>query len=568
MTGKIPPAAIQHLIDQTNIVDLIDSYVPLKKFGANYKACCPFHEEKTPSFVVSPQKQIYHCFGCSAGGNAISFVMNYEHVNFVEALHALAKRLGIPLPESEVITKKPKPDDDLYQAMNAASSFYQQQLRIHTIAKNYLNNRQLNNQTIERFQLGYAPNQWDSLALALKKQFSIKTLVDVGLITEKNTGQQFDRFRHRVIFPIRNRQGRCIAFGGRILDTGEPKYLNSPETPLFHKSNELYGLYELLQVNKQPDYIIIVEGYMDVIALYQHGITSVVGTLGTATTAQHLHILTRYTSKLIFCFDGDSAGQKAAVKALDVSLPLMNSQLSLRFAFLPEDQDPDSFVHAHGAAAFLDTLQTALSFSEFLIKNLTQSIDISLSDDRARLVSQALTKIKQITDKQVQQLLCQELASKARVPYQSLQKGLHLSHIATAPIFQQTPSPLRKAIAILIQHPNLAIFPEQSIPKHTQGHQLLSDILTFIEHHPSISTAALLEHWRENPDFAHLERLAHLPLLMEGESLQSELLSLLSKISAENTEQRIDILMDKAQKKQLSPEERKELNNLLKERAV
>lgn len=568
MAGKIPPAAIQHLLDQTNIIDLIDGYVPLKKFGANYKACCPFHEEKSPSFVVSPQKQIYHCFGCSAGGNAISFLMNYEHLTFIEALNILAKRLGILLPESDAVITKPKPDDHLYQAMNAANTYYQQQLNSSVIAKNYLTKRGLTAQIIERFQLGYAPNQWDALSLQLKKQCSTKSLVEAGLVTEKNTSQVFDRFRHRIMFPIRNRQGKCIAFGGRILESGEPKYLNSPETPLFHKSNELYGLYELLQLDKHPEYIIIVEGYMDVIALHQHGITQAVGTLGTATTVQHIQILTRYTNKLIFCFDGDRAGQKAAAKAMNISLPLINSQLSLRFAFLSQDQDPDSFINTHGATAFLDTLKTSLSFSEFFIKHVTQSIDISLSDDRAHLVSNALSQIKQITDKHVQQLLCQELANKARVPFNSLEKELRLTHKPIAPIVQHGLSPLRKAIAILIQHPQLAVLPEQPIPQHTQGHQLLYDLLKHIEQYPGISTPALLEHWRDKPDFAHLERLAHLPLLIEGNSLKSELSSLLTKIGSEKIEQRIDVLMNKAQKKQLTAEERIELNSLLKERAV
>ena len=605
MAERIPQAVIDQLLGSTDIVDLIDGYVPLKKMGANYKACCPFHEENSPSFVVSPQKQIFHCFGCGVGGNVLSFLMSYDNLSFFEALELLAKRVGLTLPKQNFnksqSAQKLKTSEDLHQTTLLASQFYQSQLREHPLAKKakeYLIQRGLSGEIAQKFQIGFAPAGWDNLIKHLATKCSLNSLKEAGLITQKNPQSNYDRFRDRIMFPIRNRQGKTIAFGGRVIDEGEPKYLNSPETPIFHKSNELYGLYELLQSVRQPDYIIIVEGYMDVVALAQHGINQVVGTLGTATTAQHMQLLLRYTNKIIFCFDGDNAGKKAAERALETALPLISPEKTLRFMFLASGEDPDSFVREQGKQVFIKQLDSAQSLSEFFVQHITSSIDISLADDKAKLISLSINYLKQVSNSQLQQVLAQEMANKARLPYQQFQQMLdsattnhsddyrdsrdsrdsrgsreiknnrnnNYSQPQTA-LNQNTVSALQKTIAIALQYPEHASQLDLSnftLPTHTTGHKLLTQLLEMIQHNPKITTAMLLENWRDQPEFKHLMKLSGLPLLIDGDGLQKELADSLTKISQENTEQRIEELMTKAKKKQMSQDERQELSDLLK----
>lgn len=598
MSGRVPQAVIDQLLSRTDIVDLIDSYVPLKKMGANYKACCPFHEENSPSFVVSPQKQIFHCFGCGVGGNVLSFLMSYDNLSFIEALEILAKKNGLTLPKqnfnkSHASPQKQKASDDLHHVMALAKQFYQTQLREHPLAekaKKYLIQRGLTGEIAQKFQLGYAPEGWDNLIKFLATKCSLNSLKEAGLITQKNPKSNYDRFRDRIMFPIRNKQGKTIAFGGRIIDDGEPKYLNSPETPIFHKSNELYGLYELLQSVRQPDYIMIVEGYMDVVALAQHGIYQAVGTLGTATTSQHLQVLTRYTDKIIFCFDGDTAGKKAAERALETALPLMRPEKTLSFMFLPAGEDPDSFVRTQGKDAFITELHQAISLGEFFIQHLSRGINISIADDKATLVSRAVNYLKQINHAQLQQILTQEVANKARLSYQHLQQMLEQTHNSrnhTGQFDQQrdahygrsnqsVPTPnklstLQKTIAMMLQHPEQVSTLNLSgitLPTHTVGHKLLAQLLEMIQHNPKLTTAVLLENWREREEFKHLTKLANLSLLITtDEGVQKELVDCLTKISQENTQQRINELMQKAKNKQMTQEERIELSNLLRQSA-
>lgn len=581
MAERIPQAVIDQLLSSTDIIDLIDSYVPLKKLGANYKACCPFHEENSPSFVVSPQKQIFHCFGCGVGGNALSFLMSYDNLSFFEALELLAKRVGLTLPKQSFnktkSAQKQKVSEDLYQVMLRASQFYQSQLREHPLAKKakeYLIQRGLSGEVAQKFKIGFAPEGWDNLAKHLATKCALSDLKEAGLVTQKDARSSYDRFRDRIMFPIRNRQGKTIAFGGRVIDEGEPKYLNSPETPIFHKSNELYGLYELLQSVRQPDYIIIVEGYMDVVALVQHGVNQVVGTLGTATTSQHLQLLLRYTDKIIFCFDGDKAGRKAAERALETALPLVNPEKSLRFMFLASGEDPDSLIREQGRKEFIKQLDGAQSLSEFFVQHLISNIDISLADDRAKLISLSLYYLKQVSSQQLQHVLAQEIANKARLSFAQLQEMLQSSssgdsknsknnQLQPMPV-QNTASTLQKAIAITLQHPEYAAQLEFTLPTHTVGHKLLAQLLEMTRDNPKITTAMLLESWRDQPEFKHLMKLSGLALLIDGESLQKELSDALMKISQENTEQRIEELMIKARKKQISLGERQELSGLLK----
>lgn len=598
MSGRVPQAVIDQLLSRTDIVDLIDSYVPLKKMGANYKACCPFHEENSPSFVVSPQKQIYHCFGCGVGGNVLSFLMSYDNLSFIEALEILAKKNGLTLPKQNFNKSQPSPQkqkasDDLHHVMALAKQYYQTQLREHPLAekaKKYLIQRGLTGEIAQKFQLGYAPEGWDNLIKFLATKCSLNSLKEAGLITQKNPQSNYDRFRDRIMFPIRNKQGKTIAFGGRIIDDGDPKYLNSPETPIFHKSNELYGLYELLQSVRQPDYIMIVEGYMDVVALAQHGIYQAVGTLGTATTSQHLQILMRYTDKIIFCFDGDNAGKKAAERALETALPLMRPEKTLSFMFLPAGEDPDSFVRTQGKDALITELNQAISLGEFFIQHLSRGINISIADDKATLVSRAVNYLKQINHAQLQQILTQEVANKARLPYQQLQQMLEQANNTpnhTGQFDQQrntyhggsnqsAPTPnklstLQKTIAMMLQYPEQTSALDLSsitLPTHTVGHKLLAQLLEMIQHNPKLTTAVLLENWREREEFKHLTKLANLPLLITtDEGVQKELIDCLTKISQENTQQRINELMQKAKNKQMTQEERIELSNLLRQSA-
>ena len=589
MSNKIPQAVIDQLLSRTDIVDLIDGYVPLKKMGANYKACCPFHEENSPSFVVSPQKQIYHCFGCGVGGNALSFLMSYDNLSFFESLELLAKQLGLTLPKQEFhkakSEHKQKASDDIQLALSLAKQFYQTQLREHPLAqkaKEYLIKRGLTGKIAQKFQLGFAPPGWDNLIKYLATKCSLKSLKEAGLTSTQQQGSQhtYDRFRDRIMFPIKNRQGKIIAFGGRIIDAGEPKYLNSPETEVFHKSNELYGLYELTQTVRQPDYIIIVEGYMDVVALAQHNIHQVVGTLGTATTAQHLQLLMRYTDKIIFCFDGDAAGRKAAARALETALPLVRPEKTLRFMFLPQGEDPDSFVRQQGTKTFINQLDQALSFSEFFLQRLTAELDLNLTDDKAKLISIATNHLKQISNSQLRQILAQEVANKARLPYQQFLQTLDSSindsnslsphykrkqqnsHPTTSALNQL--STLQKAIAIVLQYPQHSIDTTSNLSGQTLGHKLLKSLLEIIQQEPQITTAMLLEKWRDKDEFKHLVKLSNLPLLINEEGLKKELLDAMTKLSLENIEQRVEELMTKAKKKQMSQDERQELNDLLR----
>jgi DNA primase len=576
LSQRIPREFIDQLIARTDVVDLIDSYVPLKKNGANFKACCPFHDEKSGSFVVSPAKQIYHCFGCGVGGNVISFIMAYDNCNFIEALELLAKRNNIALPThaDSSNTQATKSKDDLFDVMVEATRFYQLQLKTHAQAqrvKSYLIDRGLSGETAKRYQLGFAPDGWDNLLNHLKqKNFSVASLNEAGLINQKSQDKTYDRFRDRVMFPIRNRQGKVIGFGGRVTDQGEPKYLNSPETPLFYKGRELYGLYELLQAQRNPEYIIIVEGYMDVLALAQQGINCAVATLGTATTEQHIQILSRHCDQIIFCFDGDEAGSKAAWRALTITLPIISADKIVRFIFLPEGEDPDSFVRTNGKEGFLNLCQTSLSLTEFFIKHLAQTLDMSLADHRAKFLKLATPLVKSMSDEDLQRVLCQELASKARIPYQqvlgsmtSLQAATYKPTLSTN---TQSPSNLRKAISIAIQWPKLICQPLTPIPQLSYGHELLSQLLEFIKTNPNLSTASILEHWRELPSFKHLTKLAGQPLLItDEEGLAQEFKDALDRICCESVEHKVNELMDKAKKGLLSTGDKQKLYGLLSE---
>lgn len=398
----IPQDFIDQLLSRVDIVDVVDRYVPLKKAGQNYMACCPFHKEKSPSFTVSPSKQFYHCFGCGAHGSAIGFVMEYQGLNFVEAVKNLAEGLGMPVPEERAANPEAsraarEKQLSLEGALTQAATYYKQQLKSAVNAIGYLKGRGLTGEIAARFGLGYAPGEWQNLA-SVVSDYQSPALLESGLVIEaEDSGRRYDRFRDRVMFPIRNQRGAIIGFGGRVIGKGEPKYLNSPETPLFEKGRELYGLYEARQAIRNAGCVLVVEGYMDVVALAQYGVEYAVATLGTATTGEHVRKLLRHADQVYFCFDGDKAGRKAAWRALENSLPQLVDGKALHFLFLPQEHDPDSYIREFGRDAFEAALrEQSIPLSAYFTRELTASVDLSSPEGRAELIKQAKPLLDQI----------------------------------------------------------------------------------------------------------------------------------------------------------------------------
>src|SRR5450755_1466083 len=429
MTGRIPDSFLDELVSRSDIVEIISARVPLKKAGREYKACCPFHNEKSPSFSVSADKQFYHCFGCGAHGTVIGFLMQYEKMEFLDAVADLAQRAGLELPREAQATLDPG-TADLHEIMARASRFFEQSLADDAVAQQYLKTRGIDAKTSADFVLGYAPDAWD----ALVNRFGAhdeerRRLFQVGLVVERSSGGErsagfYDRFRDRLMFPIRDSRGRVIGFGGRVIDQGEPKYLNSPETPLFHKGRELYGLYEARQARADFKRLLIVEGYMDVVRLHQAGITFAVATLGTATTQEHLNKIFRITSEVVFCFDGDRAGRQAAWRALENALPLARDGRELKFMFLPEGQDPDTLIAAEGREKFEARLQTAMPMSEYLLSHLSQQADLAHVDGRAKLAALARPLFLRMPEGVYRELLADRLAAEIRMPAAKLKELL------------------------------------------------------------------------------------------------------------------------------------------------
>jgi len=429
MASRIPQSFIDDLLDRSDIVDIVSSRIDLKKAGKSYKACCPFHDEKTPSFNVAQDKQFYHCFGCGAGGNALGFVMAFDRVDFLTAVEMMAGNAGLEIPREAVrdavqVEKK----DNLFGTLEKSQDYFRRQLKEHPAAKEaigYLKNRGLTGKIAQQFGIGYAPPGWDNLLKAVGNGDSAQLkLLDEGgmLVSKPEENKQYDRFRHRITFPIRDQRGRTIGFGGRVLDDSTPKYLNSPETPVFSKGRELYGLYEARQQLSNIGQLIMVEGYMDVIALAQFGIHNAVATLGTALTPDHLQKLFRYTSELVFCFDGDKAGRRAAARSLDVALPQMRDGVSCRFLFLDDGEDPDTLVRKIGAESFNRQVSRAQPLSEFLFEQLGDGIDTTSLDGKARLAKTAAPAINSIPPGVFRQLLLAELAERTGIAAEQLKE--------------------------------------------------------------------------------------------------------------------------------------------------
>jgi len=451
----IPRDFIDTLLARVDIVDVIDRRVSLKKAGQNYQACCPFHSEKTPSFTVSPTKQFYHCFGCGAHGTALGFLMEYEHMSFPDAVAALAQDVGLPIPESAQESDRPKPPPALWDALEQAAQFYKQQLKKAPHAIEYLKKRGLTGAIAARYGIGYAPD--GSPLKQVFADYSADALAASGLVIDGERGR-YDRFRDRIMFPIRNIKGQIVGFGGRVLDKGEPKYLNSPETPLFHKGSELYGLFEARAAIKAAGRAIVVEGYMDVVALAQHGVEFAVAALGTATTPIHVRTLLRHTDRLIYAFDGDNAGRKAAWRALENSLEALQDGKEISFLFLPEGEDPDSFIRTHGQAAFLHLLDTdTLPLSAFLVRELASGLKLDSQEGRAALLKQAKPLLEKISAPMLGSLIQRQIAELAHVPANELtHMGVKPSIARRAPPRPQrrpAPSRLRSLARMLLLNP-------------------------------------------------------------------------------------------------------------------
>ncbi|MCD1640182.1 DNA primase [Pseudomonas stutzeri] len=444
MAGLIPQSFIDDLLNRSDIVEVVGSRIQLKKTGKNYSALCPFHKEKTPSFSVSPDKQFYYCFGCGAGGNALGFVMDHDQLDFPQAVEELAKRAGMEVPREDSGRKhKPRQpvDSPLYPLLAAAADYYRQALKSHPTRKaavEYLKGRGLSGVIARDFGLGFAPPGWDNLMKHLGGDaLQQKALIDAGLLIENaENGKRYDRFRDRVMFPIRDSRGRVIAFGGRVLGDDKPKYLNSPETPVFHKGQELYGLYEARQANRDLDEIMVVEGYMDVIALAQQGLRNAVATLGTATSEEHLKRLFRIVPSVLFCFDGDAAGRKAAWRALEATLPNLQDGRRARFLFLPDGEDPDTLVRAEGTDAFRARIQQhSQPLADYFFQQLSEEADPRSLEGKAHLATLAAPLIEKIPGNNLRALMRQRLAEITGL------NGEALQHMAAAPVAAPSSTP-------------------------------------------------------------------------------------------------------------------------------
>lgn len=558
VSGRIPQEFIDDLVHRADIVEVVGSRVPLTKAGREYKARCPFHAEKTPSFWVSPAKGFYHCFGCGAHGTALGFLMEFERLDFPAAVEELARLVGVEVPRGDDAPRQSL--EPLYAVMERAARVFRQCLREHRAAIEYLRSRGLDGETAREFGIGYAPAAWDTLLRELGEgEADRAALKAAGLIVPRDAGGHYDRFRDRIMFPIRDNRGRVIAFGGRIVGAGEPKYLNSPETPLFHKGSELYGFYEARRAERKPARFLVVEGYMDVVMLAAHGIRNVVGTLGTATTGEHLRRLFGVVPEIVFCFDGDRAGCEAAWRALQVALPTIRDGRQVRFLLLPEGDDPDSLVRREGADAFTARVGASQPLSRFLLDTLARDLDLSSTDGRARLAALAKPLIASVPDEVYRELLTAELAGRIGLaPDRSAAlAGRAVDRPASRPRNGRARpggprgrgSLGRQAISLLLHHPQLALLVELPPGLATSGQRgaaLLAEIHALLRERPGLHPAAIVERFRERPEFPHLEQLLAEDTLVPEDGAQAELEGCLQRFAALAVQQRLNDLLARA----------------------
>jgi DNA primase len=612
MAGRIPQAFIDELIARADIVEIIGSRVPLKRAGREYKACCPFHDEKTPSFWVSPDKQFYHCFGCGVHGTALGFLMEFDRLPFPEAVEDLAGRLGLTVPHEAgsapgssmgggtgASAGSGTADDTapLYELLAKVADFYCSALQRSERAGSYAAQRGLTAETLERFRIGYAGDSWnDVLRRFGSSERDQAALHAGGLIIERErpggTGSSgsgsdryYDRFRDRLMFPIRDTRGRVIGFGGRVLGSGEPKYLNSPETALFHKGKELYGLYETRLARRALRRLLVVEGYMDVVQLHQAGVTDAVATLGTATTPEHLRRAFRLVSEVVFCFDGDRAGRAAAWRALQQALPEAREGRELRFLFLPDGEDPDSLIRREGGERFAARLDTALPLSEYLVAQLGEQADVSHADGKAHFVALARPLLERIAPGVYRELVLDRVAAVLGLPVERLQQWLAApeTHSPGAPraarpaAGRSARAPLRpvgrgslvtQAITLLLHFPAAAsAVSEQQrgeLARMDQpGVAVLIALLEQLQASPAASMALTLERWRERPEYRRLSELgASAPLVPDQAAASQELRQAVARLLDSELRRRLEVLIEKARAQPLDESEKLELQAL------
>ena len=635
MAGLIPQSFIDDLLNRTDIVDVVSSRVQMKKAGKNYTACCPFHKEKTPSFSVSPDKQFYYCFGCGAGGNALGFIMDHDNLDFPQAVEELAKAAGMEIPREESgRSHKPRQptDSPLYPLLTAAADFYRQALKSHPARKaavDYLKGRGLTGEIARDFGLGFAPPGWDNLYKHLSSDtLQQKAMIDAGLLVENaETGKRYDRFRDRVMFPIRDSRGRIIAFGGRVLGDDKPKYLNSPETPVFHKGQELYGLFEARKFNRSLDEIIVVEGYMDVIALAQQGLRNAVATLGTATSEEHMKRLFRVVPSVLFCFDGDQAGRNAAWRALEATLPCLQDGRRARFLFLPEGEDPDTLVRSEGTDAFKARInQHAQPLADYFFQQLTEETDPRSLEGRAHMATLAAPLIDKVPGANLRNLMRQhlseitglnseavsQLAQSAPPPSQpAYDPGIDYDAMPDYSDFQQpdtylpqqewTPKksgaggkkwenkpwdkkgkrggereqawipvgvepPTLTALRTLLHHPQLAKKVEDAghfAAEDQTNNQLLIALVEAVQKNPKLSSIQLLSRWHGTEQGRLLQRLLEKEWLIDADNLEQQFFDTITSLSARQRERNLEQLLRKARQGELSTEEKNQLRDLL-----
>ena len=564
------------LLARLDVVEVINSRVPLKKAGKDFKACCPFHNEKTPSFTVSRPKQFYHCFGCGVSGTAITFLMEFEHLSFPEAVEELAGEAGLEVPDTGPARSGDNPTLPLLEILGETSRYYKDQLRSHSDASTtiaYLKQRGLTGEIAAQFDLGYAPTGWDNLSSTAGNEEKLDLMVKAGLISKRESGGHYDRFRARVIFPIHDSKGRVIAFGGRLLDEGEPKYLNSPETPVFHKGSELYNLHRARSAIAQQQMSIVVEGYMDVLALAQHGIDHCVATLGTATTATHLQRLFRLAPSIVFCFDGDRAGRDAARRALEIALPLLESGRQVSFLFLPDGEDPDSVVRDQGADRFRVLIESATPLPDLLFDTLLNQTDLTRMDGKARLATLARPLVSRVPEGPLRELMQQRLSDLTGVAPTG--PGGPPATPPTVPYKRASArskrlSPMATAISVLVQHPQLAAgldLPAAVVDTHNDpGVQLLAKVHGLARENPQLTTGSLIERFRGDEQQPTLEKLASRNHLVDDDGLEIFLAETFATLASQSIDDAIAELLRLASERELSEIEKQQLGELYQQR--
>ena len=633
MAGLIAQGFIDDLLNRTDIVEVVGSRVQLKKSGKNYTACCPFHQEKTPSFSVSHDKQFYYCFGCGAGGNALGFIMDHDHLDFPEAVEELAKRAGVEVEhEDSSAPKKPRQatDSPLYALLSAASDYYRAALKSHPqrdAAVNYLKKRGVSGVIARDFALGFAPPGWDNLSKHLGgDSLQQKALVDAGLLAENaDTQRRYDRFRDRIIFPIHDSRGRIIGFGGRVLGDDKPKYLNSPETAVFHKGQELYGLYEARKHNRQLNEIIVVEGYMDVIALAQQGLRNAVATLGTATSEEHIKRLFRVVPNILFCFDGDNAGRKAAWRALESTLSNLKDGQQARFLFVPDGEDPDSLIRSEGLEAFQARMaQQAVPLTEYFFTHLAEEVNLESLEGKAHMATLAAPLLERIPGANLRALMRQKLTqltglsgtasvdnsttvaqdwaassdydhdsidldaynqfhpndytelptqapaqwfkknSQSKTSWQPKSASARQSNRANAAV----ETPHLAALRTLLHHPHLALKVDTASKLAAEDDlyaQLLVSLLEALQKSPNLSPLQSIARWHGTEQGHLLRALAEKEWLIDADNLEQQFFDTITRLASRQRERLIEQLLNKARSDQLSSEEKQRLRELFEQ---